>query len=405
VQGAARSPRGWGLLLTAALLLALATFVASESWLRGSAEAGAVDLGSQTTLRLSELPPGYGVGEDECERADRAGELEDAPATVRRFLAQNRLEGCIFKYSRLFRASGQRPAPKEIATVSVAAPNPTVAANAAPLVPELIALMAGKDGYTEVAPLEKIGAETRLFHIANPAGPLNEQPPASALFWRDGRILAGLMVSLPNHAVADQLIFNLAHLQQAHVDSPTPYTEAEADDTLVELDDPRIGVPVYWLGAKFSPGHGLPPARASVATGRGLSDLLSHPLQGTPAYAIFYTHRLLVGAWDRPDWSRLLETTRSAPAWAWDCTRSRRVRLPRGHAIIYGAYEKDYERCPSRPPEWFFANAFIGNTVVAVNTPICGARRCSPYFSDAYGSFRAMATVVRGLQVRPPRIR
>jgi hypothetical protein len=91
MQRAEGSPRGRGLLLAAALLLALAVLVASEGWLRGSAEAGAVDLASQTTLRLSELPPGYAVAEDECERADSASELEHAPATVTRFLAQNRL--------------------------------------------------------------------------------------------------------------------------------------------------------------------------------------------------------------------------------------------------------------------------------------------------------------------------
>jgi hypothetical protein len=405
MQRAERSPRGRGLLLAAVLLLAV--LVASEGRLRGSAEAGAVDLASQTTLRLSELPPGYEVREEDCDEADSASELEHAPATVMRFLAQNRLEGCVFKYNRLFRAGGQGVAPKEIATASVVASNPTVAAGAATFVPELIALMAGEDGYTEVAPLEKIGEETRLFHVANPAGPENEQPPASVLFWRDGRVLAGLMVSNPNHAAADRLIVSLAHLQQAHIDSPTPYTEAEADDTLVELDDPRIGAPVYWLGARFSPGHRLPSARPTGAISRGpeLFGLPSPRPRGTSEYAIFYTHRLLIGAWDRPDWSQALKTTRSAPVWAWDCTRSRRVRLPRGHAIVYGAYEKDYKRCPGRPPEWFFANAFIGDTVVAVNTPICGARRCSPYFSEDYGSFPAMAIIARGLHVRPPRTR
>lgn len=409
MQRAGISPRGRGLLLAAALLLALAV-LASEGWLRGSANAGPVDLASQTTLRLNELPPGYRVSEDECEPADSATELEDASETVMRFLAQNRLEGCIFKYERLFRGSGQGPAPKEVGTVSVVAPNPTVAVNAATLVPELIALMGGEDGYTEVAPVEKIGEETRLFHVANPVGPLNEQPPESVLFWRDGRILAGLMVSLPNHPVADQLIFSLAHLQQAHIDSPTPYTEAEADDRLVELDDPRLGGPVYWLGAKFSPGQGLPSVRPSFVTargftGRGLFGLLNRRPQGMPRYAISYTRRLLIGAWDRPIWSRLLETTRGAPVWTWDCTLSRRVKLPRGHAIVYGAYGKDYERCPSRPPKWFFANVFIGDTVVAVNTPVCGARGCTLYSSNAYGSFRAMATVARGLHVRPPRTR
>ena len=45
----------------------------------------------------------------------------------------------------------------------------------------------------------------------------------------------------------------LARRQQAHIASPTPYTEAERDTLEVPLDTPETDFPVRWLGRTFNP--------------------------------------------------------------------------------------------------------------------------------------------------------
>ncbi len=353
----------------------------------------------QTILRLTDLPPGYALGDEECERADReTSELEHTPASVKGFIDQNRLEGCIFKYSRIFRARGQGPSAKDVASVSVVAPDPAVAGSAATLVPELIAAIAGEDGYTEIAPPEKLGEETRLFHIPDPAGQEDLPAPATALFWRDGRILAGLLVSHPNAAVVDQLAFSLAHLQQAHIDSPTPHTEAERDDSLVELDDPSLRAPVYWLGPIFAPSHGLP-------TGRPLFALFLRLDRTSPELALHYSPAITLVTWAPAAWARFSTGKVERRDWTWHCTRSRRVKLRQGHAVVYAAYAKNFARCPNRPPRHYFAHVFLPGAVVGINQSTCSGATCAPFYSRAHGSFLGMAAIARHLRVRPPRTR
>src|SRR4029079_12267743 len=88
-------------------------------------------------------------------------------------------------------------------------------------------------------------------------GPNN---PAAAVIWRSGNVVA--VVGTEPADVARTRA--LAEKQQALIAQPTSRRSVAADLEL-QLDDPTIHIPVYWLGTGFAPGGGLPPLRLARA--------------------------------------------------------------------------------------------------------------------------------------------
>jgi hypothetical protein len=68
---------------------------------------------------------------------------------------------------------------------------------------------------------------------------------------RDGAFLVSLLVAGGATSINEKVVARLAALQQKHVESPTSYTEAERDDSQVPLEDPRLKLPIYWIGTTF----------------------------------------------------------------------------------------------------------------------------------------------------------
>ncbi|HVQ59121.1 MAG TPA: hypothetical protein VMS60_09485 [Solirubrobacterales bacterium] len=400
MRHAERSDRGRGLLLLAAALIATALVLLATAAQADDFDEIELTQSSRYLLRLTDLPSGYEFDDGECGPV----ELDDPSPTLAAFIRQFRPEGCLFTYERLFRAPGEGPSSAFVSTAAIAAPSVGVAEMAAATVTDLIGyLTEDTGGYTEAAPAATLGEVTRVFHVKVDADETEGgQDRLSVLFWRDGAVLAALIASGKTFAAADRVAFPLGARQQAHIDNPSRYTAAEADDSLVELDDPRIRTPVYWLGEKFAPGHGLPSARPYFGAGRFLTALG----KVHPEFAVGYTKRLLLIGWTRSAWARVDRKGTNHRDWAWHCTRSRQVKLRQGHAVLYAAYGKDFARCPQRPPRHYFAHAFVGRTMVGVNQGICDDEYCvEPSFSPAFNSFRGMATVVRGLETRPQRSR
>lgn len=194
-------------------------------------------------------------------------------------------------------------------------------------------------------------------------------------------------------AASDQIALDLARRQQAHIETPTPYTEAERDASEVELDNPALKFPVYWLGRHFDPGQGLPIAHfeggESIGPGIGSS---------TQKVQLFYSRNLILSSWSEAGWKKFLsKAPRSLRLRR--CAKPSEVTLAKGHATVFASYRKVTKPCPSGRPNRYFAIVHIGGTVTVVNIANCGL--CRLYFSGAYNSLKGMKAVVRGLQLRP----
>jgi hypothetical protein len=397
MQRAEGRPRGRGLLLAAALVTAVLSLLAVSA---SAEDFGDFELtqSSSYLLRLPDLPPGYEFDEGDCDDLGSQFELDDVPPSVATFIRQYHPEGCLFNYERRFVARGGGPSSPEVTSGAMVMPSVGIAEMAAATMTDLVGYITGDDGgFTEVPAAATLGDVTRVFH-----GRGDDEAPEgkfSFVFWRDGAVLAGLGAFGKTYAAADAAAFAFAARQQAHVEAPSRFTAADADNSLVELDDPRLRTPVYWLGEKFAPSHGFPSTRPYFAFGRSLFG----SRKASAEFVVGYTAELLLIGWTRSAWARIVKET-DRHDWTWRCTRSRRVKLRQGHAVVYAAYDKNYAICPNRPPRHYFAHAFIGRAMVGINDGVCGPQQCSaPYFSRPFNSFRGMAAVVRGLQVRPPR--
>jgi hypothetical protein len=67
------------------------------------------------------------------------------------------------------------------------------------------------------------------------------------VLWRPGRVLSLVFVGGLARAGGEEQALGLAQLQQRRIEAPTPLSPGENDDRQVPLDNPQLGVPVYWL--------------------------------------------------------------------------------------------------------------------------------------------------------------
>jgi len=203
-------------------------------------------------------------------------------------------------------------------------------------------------------------------------------------------------------------------VQQSRIERPTPVPPGVNDDREVALEDPRLGVPVYWLGRRFDPGPALPALRLETASGvYGPEECL------WMAASIDYAGRnagVVLELWKPRRWARFKRTRLCrANSWSSPCARKRVVSLPRGRAELFAGHApRERKRakpvpsapparasvsasCPKRPPDDFVAHVYLPRVVVTINMSSC--RRCDTE-GGRYESFRALTAVVRGLRPR-----
>lgn len=198
-------------------------------------------------------------------------------------------------------------------------------------------------------------------------------------------------------------------------------------DPAAALNDPDLGVTVYWLGRRFDPGSGLPPlvlddALATTTPGSG---------PGSRA-KIDYRGGVVLLLWRPEDWARFAQTPLGRLEWDSPCARTREIALPRGRAVIFMTYEPERRpplatpvavRPGETPPPWptptpvpfsalfpngcptgrdfdrFLAHVYFEDAVVTVNIPFCFA--CVGGFGP-YDTLEGMEAVVTGLRPRAP---
>jgi len=158
-----------------------------------------------------------------------------------------------------------------------------------------------------------------------------------------------------------------------------------------QLENPNLGSPIYWLGRTFRHHDGSGPSTFLYASGR---DELARPLPGQMSQLV-YTPELILDTWKPEAWRRFAKTTVGKALWTWRCTRSRSVRLPHGHAVIYASYRRDYSTCPTARPRHYSAHVFLPGAVVAIGEATCNTCLGN---APAYESFGPIRTIVRGLR-------
>lgn len=274
--------------------------------------------------------------------------------------------------------------------------SPAEADAALAVLPELLGRITDSHPPEEVAPTTKIGDMTRLFHLDT-----EFDRPASALIWRSGSVLAGVLVDGRSTgigggglAVSDAIAAVYAARQQSHIEARTPYVPPAKIGRDATLDDPRLGVDVHWFGVDFHPGHGLPSSSSLLEVATGGNSF-------SPGVFLEYQDNLFLEIWKRSAWQDQRHEYFSRSVRDSRCTKTRTIALPEGRAVLYAGYRQHFGPCPKRPPNAFLADAFVGKTVVTVSPGdcvYCGHPRGTPFNSE-----RAVIIALHHLRPRQPR--
>jgi len=216
--------------------------------------------------------------------------------------------------------------------------------------------------------------------------------PATAVVWRSGSVVALLAVEPADEDAA----LDLARHQQDLIEGgskPAPPVDALE----LELDDPGLAVPVYWLGRTFDPGEGLPPIvlREIYASGGASLDYSAADPNRHGGVSLVLSPPASWQTWRRNPVGRLV--------WDSPCARKTTVLLASGHAEIfegYGASRPLKEPCPTSEPDRVVAHIYLDRVVVTVNMPNC--YRCAAAGPDRnpYETVAGMTAVARGLKLR-----
>ena len=367
------------------------------------ASSPATDPAASLVLRLPDVGNGYRIDSDSgCGRLG----VENAPPQVRQLILTYWPTGCEMIFGRWWLdPGGPARGAREIQSGAYVFPSVASATEAMSIAADFARYVLGDyGGFTPRAEPFVLADETKLFAAGRDV----------TVAWRRGPVLALLHVDGRTSALARQTALSLARVQEARIERPTPVPPGANDDREVALEDPRLGVPVYWLGRRFDPGPALPALRLENAKGNyGPEECLwmaaSIEYEGRNSYVV-------LELWKRKRWARFKRTKLCrANSWNSPCARKRVVSLPRGRAELFAGYARRERApakpvpatpsararaaasCPKRPRDDFVAHVYLPRIVVTVNMPAC--RRCDTE-GGRYESFRALTAVVRGLRVR-----
>jgi hypothetical protein len=322
--------------------------------------------GEETVLRLPDLPPGYQVGDD--SGCGQLGPVEGdwfRGRFARRYL--NWLfkywpEGCDYRYEQIFEVPTLGPAPPLVEAGTLNTPSEAAVGSGSGLYIALVNHY--KEGrYRKTASIPPAGVGGVLFRSKNELVEGDIHQPAALLFWRSGTLVSFVEAAGMNPRRNDSAAFHFAQIQQERLEHPSPYTEAERDDTEVWLDDPELRFPIYWVGRRFDPGQGLPATDLEEA----ISGWVGPPGQKT---ALWYEDFTL-GTWTRCSWKTYAKTRLGKANLRAGCTTEEPFPLDGGSATIFATYDGRFRKCPERKPDRFYAIARLDGMVVGINLGIC----------------------------------
>lgn len=355
------------------------------------------DPAERLVLRLHDLPHGYfpltPEGSDFefiCEPLDPS---EPKPALAR-FVRHFSPDGCVGIYPRFYRVPGAASSPV-VGTGALDAGSLEAAEAGFAVSGDILNALVENERLREVTPAATVGDATRLFHWKHVPHFFLNSHLGSFLVWRSGQTLAAVFATAGSLQVSDGIAEELAQRQQAHIETPTPYTRAERDASEVGLDDPALTLPVYWFGRSFRPGHRLPVARFESG---GRARYFGVGLTAAKV-ELQYGKDLSLSSWTKRGWRRFLASSDGREIFAERCLTSTDVTIPGGRATIYTGHVDGFHPCVAGSPRRFFAVVHIGGIVVGVRISSC--RDCPKPARGSYNSLAGMKAAVRGLQLRP----
>jgi hypothetical protein len=378
--------------LVVALILLVAPTATAFTEPSGELVAG----GEETVLRLHDLPPGYQVGDDSgCgPLGPPEGDWFKGRYARRylKWLLRYWPEGCSYEYEQIFEVPGLEAAAPLVEAGTLNTPSEAAADSGFGLYATLV------NHYKEGRNPERVslplgGTDAVLFRSRNELVNGKIHQPATILFWRFGKLISVVEAAGMNPRRNDSAAFHFAQIQQQRLEHPSPYTEAERDDTEVWLDDPGLKFPIYWVGRTFEPGGDFPPA--------GLDEAYAANNVGPPGEKAFLWYEgFNLDTWTRRSWKRLPPTVLGRMNLRRACVREHEVKLDGVHAVVYAGYGRRHlKTCPKQPPDDYWAIAHLGGMVVGVNLTLCFI--CLERGYGPYNSLAGMKTILRSLQVRP----
>jgi hypothetical protein len=362
--------------------------------LGGAAHATRTAVDPQSfVLSLPDVPRGYRNGDDSgCGPMIPTGESHLSPAMTA-LLLQTRPQGCVIELNRAWADTSIGPATIRSASFVFADEDGAK---------RLFALrMEATQLATEIR--DATGTSITLGDEAFLLQGRGLNLPAAAVIWRSGNVVAVLGTE-PADVTKTRA---LAETQQALIAQPATRT-APAVDLELQLDDPTIDVPVYWLGSSFAPGGGLPALRLTRAEhiavhggqGPGMTIRLGY---ATTAHA---PAGVTIDVWQPGAWKRFAKTQLGRLVWDSPCAKKSVVKLAKGRAEIFSGYASATplrRPCPRTPPNLVVAHVYLTGATVAVNMPFCLMCVGVSARPQPYGTVTAMRAIARALTPRPPK--
>jgi hypothetical protein len=375
----------------------------------GSKPAAGESAAMARLLRLKDLPLGYRLlsfGPSPEYRAQSftcsAVEPANSQPGLAAFLRRYSPFGCYAIYYRSFRVPGTTPASLAVGTGTMVTGSIEGAEAGLAVAPELLSHLLGDELPEEVAPTTTIGDATRLFHWRHPAlFKSKERPDSSFLVWRFGGVVATVFATGGTAAANDRTVLELAQLQQQRVESPVPFEPSELDSSEVALEDPALDIPVFWLGRRFAPGHGLQRLRlldSASASGAGsLAPRVNLAYVDHPR--LTHAETVYLDFWSRSQWKRL-EVKRSKPPAVPSCPTAKPLRIAREHLVIYRGFEAGFKGCGDRVRRGAYtARIYLPGVVATAETSMTCAV-CARAGTGPYDSRAGMEAIARGLVQR-----
>jgi hypothetical protein len=375
----------------------------------GAAATKALPRALGLLLRLHDLPLGYrllNVGPPPefrvqpilCDSVDPA----NPQPPLATFLEQYSPSGCFAVYLRLFHVQGTRPASVAVGTGAMETKSVQGAEAGLAVAPELLSHLIGDELPEEAQPSATVGDGTRLFHWQHPAlFKHGERSSSSFLVWRSGGVVAATFATGGSTQANDRAALEVALIQQKHIETPIRSRPGEFDNAEVALENPKLEVPVYWLGRRFAPGRGLTKLRlydSSSTTAGGLRsprvDLLyvDNP-------TLSHAEAVNLNLWSPRQWRRLKARGTELPG-SPPCAATKPVKLAGEGALIYSGFEAGVHQCRDHTRQRSFtARIYLGRVIVTAETMTTCAV-CASAGAGPYDSLAGMKAVARGLAVR-----
>lgn len=346
------------------------------------------DRPQELVLRLRDLPRGYEYGDDTVCGAVSASEGEWPK--LEPLFAEERPHACFMELQWVW--EGEPPYSRLVTSAAHVFADAAGARRAFETRDELALFTATLRGREREA--LNLGDEAELLR----GGGLNN--PASGVVWRDGKVVAVVVLE----PAKDDAARELAEMQQERLEQPgKPSPQELENDPELQLDDPTLELPVYWLGRTFDPPGDLPPLELELATvggsGPGQSVQLWYRVGGGVPDTVTFD------IWEPDAWERFRRTRLGRLIWDSPCARKKTVPVEGGRAEIfhgYGAPNPVGSPCPERPPDRVLAHVYYDEVVVVVNMPYCyDCARPEP--RAPYETVEATETLVRSLRLRTAR--